>query len=122
MRRNALDRVLADMDREFEAKIAELEEMGAAAMSMLHESIQRKRLQERRLAVLEAGRDDNGDPINPDIEEALDWLDNEGVPDIEDYIDGIRQIADEGVRALRERHKKLRDIIDATPSDAFYKT
>lgn len=121
MRRDALDRVLADMDREIGERIAELQGLGAAAMSMLHDSAARKKLSARRSAVLDDGRGDDGDPINPDIEEALDWLDNEAVPEVQDYVDGIRQVVDEGIAALREKQKELHDIIRATPPDAFYR-
>jgi hypothetical protein len=121
MRRNALDRLLADMDRDFEDKIAELQGLGDAAALMLNESAQRQKIKERREAVLEAARDEDGDPINPDIEEAIDWLDNEPVSDAQDYVDGIRQIVDEGVAALQEKQKELRDIIKATPAEAFYR-
>ena len=119
--RNSLDRVLADLDAELERRISELESIGHKAKSMLHKGEKQEKAEEKRMEVLEVGKDDNGDPINPDIGEALDWLESEGVVDMEDFVDGIQQIVDEGVGKLKAKLHELRGIAKDLAPGSFRK-
>lgn len=119
--RNALDRVLRDLNKELDKRIDELEAIGHKAKSMLHEGEKTEKMLERRQEVLENGRDDDGDPINPDIEEALDWLDNQGTVDIEDYVEGVVQVVSEGIAKLKDQREELLDIIRNTPEGSYRK-
>lgn len=119
--KNSLDRILADLDSELEKKIAELEGIGHKAKAMLHEGERHEKMMEKRSEVLENGRDDDGEPINPDIEEALDWLDSNGVVDVEDMVEGIQQVVAEGVASLKDRLGELQGIAQSLPPGSFHK-
>lgn len=118
--KNSLDRVLSDTQAELGRRIAELEGIGQKAKALLQEGERQERLRERREEVLLEGRDEFGNPIHPDIEEALDWLESEGLPNVEDYARGICEVVDDGVARLRTLQKELAGIVQTTTPGSFY--
>jgi len=116
----ALDKMLQGIAKEYETQIDALTAVRGKVEKIIADGIARtERLQERLASLLEAARDDEGDVINPDIEEAIDYLENDGIRSLEDAT-GITDSIDEEVSGIQGRLDDLTSIIEATPAEGFF--
>jgi chaperonin cofactor prefoldin len=119
-RADALDTLMAAMAAEYERQKKYLDGVADRLQKEIESTAERvARLKERIQRVMEDGRDDDGEAINPDIEEALDHLENEGMSDLED-LEGAVEAVGTSQGDVDRRLSELNDIIAATPTEAFF--
>lgn len=119
-RRDALDTLMAAMVAEYERQNKLLETTAERLQKDIEIAKERtERLQERIQKVIEDGKDDDGEHINPDISEALDYLENEGIADLDELVGAVETV-ESAQGDVGRRLEELRDIVDATPKDSFF--
>ena len=122
LKKNALDLVLAKLDEEFSTQILQLEELAEMVGEVLNAKAKKRleQLQKMRDKVIEQSVDDDMEIINPDIEEACSFLENESLPDPEDIVETLKERLEEEIDGLKNRYETLQEIRKATPREAFF--
>jgi hypothetical protein len=118
LNKETLNRLLASGEKYMSQQLVALQKMRSKVEKIFDED-KHETLVKKKDVVCETGRDEDGDVINPDTEEALDWLDNEGVPNIEELMTSITDSIDEPINYLEEKLGELREIQQITPKNAF---
>lgn len=119
-RKDALDRILQAVAKEYETQIEALSAVRDRVEKIVEDANARvAKLSERVHALILDARDDNGDVINTDIEEAIDFLESEGVEGMEE-VTGVLDYLVEDIKAREAKMEALKKIAAVTPTDAFY--
>jgi hypothetical protein len=123
MKEDSLDKLLAALDEEYSRQILQLEELARMA-GEVHNKKVAKRLEQlqafREQLIGQAVDDDTGEVINPDIEEAYSFLENEALPDPEEAVASLKERLQEEIDSLKERYQVLKDIRKDLPPNAFF--
>ena len=114
---SVLHQFLAQIRNELSSKLTTLENFRTQLRQLWNEKTQ-DALEKQKEELLEIGRDENGEPINPDIQEALDWM-NEGLPDLQEQVEAIGEQIDEATSYLEEKIYDLKELLKTTPKDGF---
>jgi hypothetical protein len=122
MRRDALDKLLAKTDEEFARSILQLEELAemVAEVNNAKKAKLRDQLRDFKDQLLGQAVDDNGEVINEDIAEAIDFFENESLPDLEDLVESLTESLTESLDSLKEGYQNLKAVRKATPLNAFF--
>jgi len=122
MKADSLDKLLAALDEEYTKQILQLKEL-AKMVAEVHNSKVARRLEQlqafREQLLGQAVDDDTGEVINPDIEEAVDFLENESIPDPEEAAESVKERLQEALDSLQERYESLKAIRKDLPPNAF---
>jgi len=122
MKADSLDKLLAALDEEYTKQILQLKEL-AKMVAEVHNSKVARRLEQlqafREQLLGQAVDDDTGEVINPDIEEAVDFLENESIPDPEEAAESVKERLQEAIDSLQERYESLKAIRKDLPPNAF---
>ncbi len=123
MKEDSLDKLMAALDEEYSKQILQLKEI-AKMIDAVHNAKVVRRLEQlhafRDQLMEQAVDDDTGDAINPDIAEAIDFLENEALPDPEEAAESIKERIQEELDSLEERYKVLKAIRKDLPQNAFF--
>ncbi len=123
MKKDSLDKLLAALDEEYTKQILQLKEL-AKMIDGVHNPKVARRLEQlqafREQLMAQAVDDDTGDAINPDIAEAIDFLENEALPDPEEAVESLKERLQEELDSLQERYKSLKAISKDLPPNAFF--
>lgn len=119
----ALHIVLNAILTEYRSQISALEALQAKFVKDNEASAKRiSKLDERIESIKEDAFDDDGELINEDIGEAMDWLDNYAVRSIGELLDddlGIGFDFEGAISHLQERIDELEPILAELPEDCF---
>jgi len=122
MKADSLDKLLAALDEEYTKQILQLKEL-AKMVAEVHNSKVARRLEQlqafREQLLGQAVDDDTGEVINPDIEEAVDFLENESIPDPEEAAESVKERLQEALDSLQERYESLKAIRKDLPPNEF---
>lgn len=119
----ALDKLLRDIHGEVSGQLNSLQDLKVRVAKLVGQPAESRasRLRARADNLLEHGYDDgSGEAINPDIEEGLSWLDNEGVPNLEDEANDLANLLDEQIESRQRRLGELEQVIANLPPNSFF--
>ena len=123
MKADSLDKLMAALDEEYTKQILQLKEL-AKMVGEVHNAKVTRRMDQlqsfREQLIGQSTDDDTGEIINPDIEEACSFLENEPLPDPEEAVESIKERIQEELDSLQERYKVLKDIRKDLPLNAFF--
>ncbi len=122
MRKDALDKLLAVLDEEYSKQILQLEELAEMVGEINNAKAVKRREQiaDFREQLLGNATDDEGDVINQDIAEAIDFLENQSGPDLEDLVEAFKERIEEDLETIKEEYKLLKEVRKNTPVEAFF--
>lgn len=120
--RDALDKLLQAMKKEMSGQLLSLQELKAKIGKMHNPMVESRldKLRARKEELTSIGNNDNGEPINPDIEEGMSWLDNEGVPDLEQEVSDLCGILNEQIENRESKLSELRSLLRNMPPNSFF--
>ncbi len=122
MRRDALDKLLEKTDEEFARSILQLEELAEMVGELNNAKAEKRRDQLRafREQLLGQAVDDDDEIINDDIADAVDFFENDSLPDMEDLVESLKERIAETLDELKKSYKALKEVRKATPLNAFF--
>lgn len=120
--RDAIDKLLARHLAEYETIVTEIRGMIAKAkkLTAAAAAARRDKLREDSEFLRSLAQDDDGDAINPELEEAISYLENEGAPDPSDHVDQIVAELRDVLDTYEGKVAELLEVQKNTPPGQFF--